>query len=81
MIGGRGVMAVLGGLAALLLAIAVVSGCQGANRLPGHGEGIGEAEEAARLFVEAYGSFRWLPSPQPPAPSPPAAPGLSHRSG
>lgn len=57
MIGGRGVMAVLGGLAALLLAIAVVSGWQGANRLRGHGEGIGEAEEAARLFVEAYGSF------------------------
>lgn len=57
MTGGRGVMLILGGLAATLLAIAMVSGWQGANRLQGQGEGMGEVEEAARLFVEAYGTF------------------------
>ena len=57
MIGRRGTMAVLGGLAVLLLAFAVVSGCQGVNRLRGRGNGMAEAEKAARLFVEAYGSF------------------------
>jgi hypothetical protein len=57
MSGGRGVMLILGGLAATLLVIATVSGWQGANRLRGQGEGMGEVEEAARLFVEAYGTF------------------------
>ena len=57
MTGGRGVMVILGGLAALLLVIAIVSGWQGANRLRGQGEGMSEVEEAARLFVEAYGTF------------------------
>ncbi len=57
MSGGRGVIVILGGLAATLLVIAIVSGCQGANRLRGQGEGMSEVEEAARLFVEAYGTF------------------------
>lgn len=57
MSGGRGVMLILGGLAATLLVIAIVSGWQGANRLRGQGEGMGEVEEAAWLFVEAYGTF------------------------
>ncbi len=57
MTGGRGVMLVLGGLAATLLVTAIVSGWQGANRLRGQGEGMDEVEEAARLFVEAYGTF------------------------
>ncbi len=47
MTGGRGVMVILGGLAATLLVIAIVSGWQGANRLRGQGEGMGEIEEAA----------------------------------
>jgi len=55
--GGRGVMVILGGLAAALLVIAIASGWQGANRLRGQGEGMGDVEEAARLFVEAYGTF------------------------
>jgi len=54
---GRGVMLILGGLAAILLVVAIASGWQGANRLQGQGEGIGEVEQAARLFVEAYGTF------------------------
>lgn len=57
MSGGRGVMVILGGLAATLLVIAIVSGWQGANRLRGQGEGMSEVEEAARLFVDAYGTF------------------------
>ena len=57
MTSGRGVMLTLGGLAATLLVIAIVSGWQGANRLRGQGEGMGEVEDAARLFVEAYGTF------------------------
>ena len=57
MTGGRGVMVILGGLAATLLVIAIASGWQGANRLRGQGEGMGEVEGAARLFVEAYGTF------------------------
>ena len=57
MTGGRGVMLILGGLAATLLVIAIASGWQGANRLRGQGEGMSEVEEAARLFVEAYGTF------------------------
>ena len=57
MTGGRGVMLILGGLAATLLVIAIVSGWQGANRLRGQGEGMAAVEDAARLFVEAYGTF------------------------
>ena len=57
MSGGRGVIVILGGLAATLLVIAIVSGWPGANRLRGQGEGMSEVEEAARLFVEAYGTF------------------------
>lgn len=57
MTGGRGVMLILGGLAATLLVIAVVSGWQGANRLRGQGEGMSEVETAAQAFVEAYGTF------------------------
>lgn len=57
MSGGRGVMLILGGLAATLLVIALASGRQGANRMRDQGEGMGEVEEAARLFVEAYGTF------------------------
>jgi hypothetical protein len=57
MTGGRGVMLILGSLATTLLVIAIVSGWQGANRLRGQGEGRSEVEAAARLFVEAYGSF------------------------
>jgi len=57
MSGTRGVIVILGGLAATLLVIAIVSGWQGANRLRGQGEGMSEVEEAARLFVEAYGTF------------------------
>lgn len=57
MSGGRVVMLLLGGLAATLLAIAIVSGWQGANRLRGQDQGKSEVKEAARLFVEAYGTF------------------------
>ncbi|MCZ2110109.1 MAG: hypothetical protein LC118_11180 [Dehalococcoidia bacterium] len=57
MSGGRGVMLILGGLAGTLLVIAVVSGWQGANRLRGQDQGKGDVEQAARLFVEAYGTF------------------------
>lgn len=57
MSGGRGVMLILGGLAGTLLVIAIVSGWQGANRLRGQDAGMGEAKEAARLFVESYGTF------------------------
>jgi hypothetical protein len=57
MSGGRGVIVILGGLAATLLVIAIVSGWQGANRLRDQGDGVSEVEEAARLFVEAYGTF------------------------
>ncbi|MCC6387455.1 MAG: hypothetical protein IT302_08740 [Dehalococcoidia bacterium] len=57
MSGGRGVMLTVGGLAATLLVIAIVSGWQGASRFRTQGEGMGEVENAARAFVEAYGTF------------------------
>jgi hypothetical protein len=57
MTGGRGVMVVLGGLAATLLVIAIVSGWQGADRMRGQGDEMTDVEEAARAFVEAYGNF------------------------
>jgi len=55
--GRNGAMAVLGGLAGLLLVIAAVSGWQGAARLRGQGDDIHDVEEATRQFVEAYGTF------------------------
>lgn len=57
MTGGRGAMLVVVGLAGILLVVAVVSGWQGTNRLTGRGNESGEVEEAARSFVEAYGTF------------------------
>ncbi len=57
MIGGRGAMVALVGLAGLLLVMAVVSGWQGTSRLTGRGGDTKAVEEAARAFVEAYGTF------------------------
>ena len=57
MIGGRGAMVALAGLAGLLLVMAVVSGWQGTSRLTGKVDDTGTVEEAARAFVEAYGTF------------------------
>jgi len=56
-IGGRGAMVALVGLAGLLLVLAVVSGWQGTNRLTDRSDETAAAEEAARSFVEAYGTF------------------------
>jgi hypothetical protein len=56
-IGGRGAMVALVGLAGLLLVMAVVSGWQGTSRLTGRGDDTKAVEEAARAFVEAYGTF------------------------
>lgn len=50
-------MAILGGLAAILLAVALWSGWQGADRLRGHNQGTSEVEAAARQFVSAYGTL------------------------
>lgn len=49
-------MAVVG-LAGLLLVMALVSGWQGTTRLTGRGDDTAAVEEAARSFVEAYGTF------------------------
>ncbi len=57
MIGGRGAMFALGGLAALLLVLAAVSGWQGTNRLAGRSDDSAAVEKACGLFVEAYGTF------------------------
>ena len=57
MIGGRGAMVALAGLAGLLLVLAVVSGWQGTTRLTDRSDEAAEVEEAARSFVEAYGTF------------------------
>ena len=57
MTSARGVMVVVGGLAGLLLVISLFSGWQGASRLRGQGEDMSAVEEAAREFVEAYGTF------------------------
>jgi hypothetical protein len=56
-IGGRGPMVALAGLAGLLLVMAVVSGWQGTSRLTNRGGDTKAVEEAARAFVEAYGTF------------------------
>jgi hypothetical protein len=45
------------GLAGLLLVMALVSGWQGTTRLTGRGDDTAAVEEAARGFVEAYGTF------------------------
>lgn len=57
MIGGRGAMVALAGLAGLLLVLAVVSGWQGTTRLTDRSDETAAVEEAARSFVEAYGTF------------------------
>ncbi len=57
MTGGRGAMVALVGLAGLLLVMAVVSGWQGTTRLTDRGGDTKAVEEAARAFVEAYGTF------------------------
>lgn len=57
MIGGRAVGVMLGGFAAVLLALAVASGWQGGTRLTGRSDVAEEAENAARAFAEAYGTF------------------------
>jgi hypothetical protein len=57
MIGGRGAMVALVGLAGLLLVMAVVSAWQGTTRLTGRGDDTKAVEEAARAFVETYGTF------------------------
>ena len=62
MSGGRGVMLILGGLAATLLVIAIVSGWQGANRLRGQGEGMGEVEEAGISFFVLPPLHRVIPA-------------------
>jgi hypothetical protein len=45
------------GLAGLLLVMALVSGWQGTTRLTSRGDDTAAVEEAARGFVEAYGTF------------------------
>jgi hypothetical protein len=45
------------GLAGLLLVMALVSGWQGTTRLTGRGDETAAVQEAARGFVEAYGTF------------------------
>jgi len=57
MTSGRGAMVVVGGLAGLLLVISLFSGWQGASRLRGQGQDMSAVEDAAREFVEAYGTF------------------------
>ena len=57
MIGGRGAMLALAGLAGLLLVLAVVSGWQGTTRLTDRSDETAAVEEAVRSFVEAYGTF------------------------
>jgi len=50
-------MVALAGLAGLLLVMALVSGWQGTSRLTDRGGDTKAVEEAARAFVEAYGTF------------------------
>jgi hypothetical protein len=54
---GRGAMFLIAGFAGLLLIIAVFSGWQGAQRLTSQGDETAAAEEAARSFVQAFGTF------------------------
>lgn len=57
MIGGRGPMIALLGIAGLLLVLAIVSGWRGTSRLTSRGDDTQAVEEAATAFVEAYGTF------------------------
>ena len=57
MIGGRGAMFVLAGLAGLLVVMAVMSGWQGTTRLTQQQDHTNAVEESCRSFVEAYGTF------------------------
>ena len=57
MIGGRGAMVALAGLAGLLLVLAIISGWQGTTRLTNRGGDSKAVEEAAQAFVQAYGTF------------------------
>ena len=57
MIGGRGAVVALVGLAGILLVIALVSGWQGASRLTSRSDDTKAVEGAATAFVEAYGTF------------------------
>jgi hypothetical protein len=57
MIGGRGPMVALVGMAALLLVLALVSGWRGASRLTSRSDDTQAVEQAATAFVEAYGTF------------------------
>ena len=57
MTGQRGAMFVVAGFAGLLLIMAVFSGWQGASRLTNREDETKAVEEAARGFVEAYGTF------------------------
>lgn len=57
MIGGRGPMVALVGMAGLLLVLAIVSGWRGASRLTSRSDDTRAVEEAATAFVEAYGTF------------------------
>ena len=50
-------MLALAGLAGLLLVLAVMSGWQGTTRLTDRSDETSAVEEAARSFVEAYGTF------------------------
>lgn len=57
MIGGRGAMVALVGMASLLLVLAIVSGWRGASRLTSRSDDTQSVEQAATAFVEAYGTF------------------------
>ncbi|MPZ49976.1 MAG: hypothetical protein GEU75_11895 [Dehalococcoidia bacterium] len=57
MTGQRGAMFILIGFAGLLLVIAVFSGWQGASRLSDRSDDSAAVEDAARTFVEAFGTF------------------------
>lgn len=57
MIGNRGAMVALVGMAGLLLVMAVVSGWRGTHRLTSRGDDSRAVEEVATSFVEAYGTF------------------------
>ena len=57
MIGNRGAMVALVGMAGLLLVMAVVSGWRGTHRLTSRGDDAQAVEEVATSFVEAYGTF------------------------
>jgi hypothetical protein len=57
MSGSRAAMLVIAGMAGLLLITAAFSGWQGTKRLTSQRGDTAAAEEAARSFVEAYGTF------------------------